>query len=59
LSIQLNLPGFLGYDDNIETDKPFVLNNYKSAPPVLKARIINFVKTSGFFSEAEQRKVSE
>lgn len=59
LSIQLNLPGFLGYDDNIETDKPFVLNNYKSAPPVLKTRIINFVKTSGFFSEAEQRKVSE
>lgn len=59
LSIQLNLPGFLGYDDDIEKDKSFVLKNYKQAPPVLKSRIINFIKTSGFFTEEEQARVSD
>lgn len=27
LSIQLNAPGFLGYNDNIEEDKKFILDN--------------------------------
>jgi hypothetical protein len=53
LTIQLNLPTFLGYNDNIDSDRKFVLANYKSAPPLLKNRIINFISTSGHFSEAE------
>lgn len=59
LSIQLNLPGFLGYNDNIETDKKFVFNNYKKATPVLKTKIINFVNTSGHFTDNEKSKVTE
>lgn len=59
LSIQLNLPGFLGYNDNIDTDRKFVIKNYVSAPPVLKSRIVNFVKTSGHFTEDEIARVSD
>lgn len=59
LTIQLNLPRFLGYNDDIESDKLFVLDNYKSAPPILKSRIINFIKTSGHFNESEISKVEE
>ena len=57
LSIQLNLPGFLKYNDNIEKDKAFVLKNFSQALPILKSRIINFVKSSGFFTEEEQQHV--
>ena len=58
LSIQLNLPGFLGYNDNIDDDKAFVLQNYRKAPTVLKARIINFINTSGYFTESEKQMVT-
>ncbi len=58
LSIQLNLPGFLGYNDNVESDKKFVLKHYDSALPVLRKRIVDFVKTSGHFTEAEQAAVN-
>jgi hypothetical protein len=59
LTIQLNLPGFLNYNDNIESDKKFVFNNYKSAPPFLKNRIVDFIKTSGHFSESEKTLILE
>jgi hypothetical protein len=59
LTIQLNLPGFLGYNDKVESDKKFVLRHYDAAPPVLRSRIVNFVKTSGHFTESEQARVKE
>lgn len=57
LTIQLNLPRFLGYKDNIAEDKKFVLDHFKSAEPPLKERITNFVKTSGHFTAGEQARV--
>lgn len=57
LSIQLNLPGFLGYNDNIESDKKFVINNYKKASKVLKAKIVKFVNDSDDFTDNEKAKV--
>jgi len=59
LTIQLNLPSFLGYNDNVTSDKFFVLSNYKSAPPILKKRILNFINTSGYFNEQEKLKITE
>ena len=58
LTIQMNLPSFLGYNDNIESDKKFVLSNCKSAPPTLRQRIVNFVEESEDFTSDEKRMVS-
>ncbi len=57
MTIQLNLPRFLGYKDNIAGDKKFVLDHFKSAEPPLKERIVQFVKTSGHFNASEQARV--
>lgn len=59
LTIQINLPGFLGYNDNIESDKKFIINNYKKATPTLKTKIIKFVKECDDFSDAEKAKFTE
>jgi len=56
-TIQLNLPGFLGYNDNIEADKKFVINNYKKASKVLRAKIVKFVNESDEFTDSEKAKV--
>lgn len=54
LTIQINLPGFLGYSDKISTDKSFVIKNYHQALPILKKRIINFARQSTHFSEKDK-----
>ena len=59
LTIQLNLPSFLNYNDHVESDKKFVLKHYKAAMPVLQDRIINFIKTSGHFNETEVKQIAE
>lgn len=44
LTIQVHLPTFLGYSDNIESDKVFVLNNLdKANSEAFKTRVKNFV----------------
>ena len=53
LTIQLNLPSFLGYSKNISSDKQFVLKNCRNAPPLLRERITNFVVDSGHFNQSE------
>jgi len=57
LTIQINLPSFLGYNDNIDSDKKFVLANYLSAPPLLRARISKFIKDSDYFTPAEKASI--
>ncbi len=57
LTIQLNLPGFLGYNDRIEDDKKFVLANYRTAPGMLRKRMAEFIKNSDGFSESEKEGV--
>jgi hypothetical protein len=57
LTIQINLPSFLGYNDNIDADKNFVLANYSLAPPTLKTRISNFIKDSDSFTDEEKARI--
>jgi len=57
LTIQLNLPSFLGYNDNIDEDKKFIFENYETAPPYLKERITNFIKKSDHFTEEEKARI--
>ena len=54
LTIQVNLPGFLGYNKNIDTDKNFLVNKYHTAGPRMKEAIIDYINNSGEFS-ADQR----
>ena len=54
LTIQIHLPSFLGYSDNLEADKKFVLKNYASTPEPLKLRIANFIKECSKFTEEEK-----
>ena len=56
LTIQLNLPSLLGYNNNIESDKKFLMNNYRKATPELKAKILKFVKESDDFTDSEKAK---
>lgn len=58
MTIQTNLPSFLGYNDNIESDKKFILANYESAMPTLKARIVKFIKKSDNFTDEEKATVN-
>jgi hypothetical protein len=57
MTIQINLPSFLGYNGNIDSDKKFVLTNYRSAPPILKERISNFIKDSDYFTAEEKSRI--
>jgi hypothetical protein len=57
LTIQLNLPSFLGYNDNIKDDKRFVLANYAKTPPDLKKKIYDYVTKSEDFSEKEKEMI--
>ncbi len=57
LTLQLNLPGFLGYRDNIAADKEFIFSNFGVAQSVLQKKIADFVNTSGHFSEKEKGRV--
>jgi hypothetical protein len=45
LTIQANLPTFLGYSDNKENDKAFVLTHLNEAKSeTFKTRVRNFIK---------------
>lgn len=57
LTIQVNLPGIMGYKSNIDADKEFVFSNYKEGPPKLQERIIKFVQESKHFSVMEKQRL--
>ncbi len=57
MTIQINLPSFLSYNENIDSDKKFVLKNYFTAPPTLKQRISNFIKDSDYFTPEEKASI--
>lgn len=59
LTIQLNLPAITGYKKNIQSDKEFVLDNFKKAGPELQKNIRHFVLNSGFFTGDEQVKIAQ
>ncbi len=58
LTIQINLPSFLGYNDNRDDDKKFVLANLASATPDLRQRISNFIRKSDFFTDEEKAMIN-
>ena len=59
LTIQVNLPKFLGYHQDVEKDKIFVLENYQNAGPKMKQAMLDFIKTSGEFNEAQRASVGK
>ncbi|MBS1736607.1 MAG: hypothetical protein JSS98_08420 [Bacteroidetes bacterium] len=53
--VQSNLPFFLGYKENIDTDKFFILNRLSAVTDIsLKKNIVNFMKASNYVSEQEK-----
>ena len=44
--IQENAPGFLGYNDNMDTDKSFIVSHFKKLAPEVQKAILNYSKTS-------------
>ena len=57
-SIQSNLPAFLGYHDELEYDKHFMLSNTKgSKDEELKAMIFNYLSTLPVISPAELKQL--
>lgn len=54
LNIQENAPIILGYNDNIDEDKQFLIKHYKSQPSDLKQFTLDFVKVSTSFTKKEK-----
>ena len=58
LTIQINLPSFIGYNDNKEDDKKFVLAHQSAAPPDLRERIASFIRKSDYFTPEEKAMIN-
>ena len=58
MTIQINLPSFIGYNKNLKADKKFVFENYDSSSPVLQKRISSFVNSSSYFTPEEKALVN-
>ena len=54
LNIQENAPGILGYNDNIDEDKAYLIKNYNTQPADLKKFTLDFVKASSSFTKKEK-----
>ena len=50
LVIQMNTPAFLNYDENIEEDKAFLLNNYSDCSNAVRKMISEYASMSDSFS---------
>ncbi|MEO7210749.1 MAG: hypothetical protein ABIY35_07380 [Chitinophagaceae bacterium] len=56
---QCDAPGFLGYDDNLNEDKSFLLKALENMKDKeLKNWIVGFMKNSKYLSETEKRKLN-
>lgn len=59
-SIQSNLPGFLGYDDEIASDKMRLLKGYNGIKDnELKKRILDYLTTSKYCTVDELKKITK
>lgn len=55
-AVQSNVPGFLGYKDEIKADRKFILSEYPQVTdPVLKKNIRYFMTEWGHLSESEKK----
>jgi hypothetical protein len=56
LSVQDHTPSFLGYNDSIESDKKYILEQLSRIPqPGLKKSIIRYIERSDRFTEQEKK----
>jgi len=46
LMIQENAPGILGYKDNLDDDKTFLLTNYSFLEPIVQKAVLDYSKSS-------------
>lgn len=57
-TVQTNAPKALGYHNQIDNDKRYLLNNYeKTDHALVKNRIKEYLLTSGKLNEAEKKKI--
>ncbi len=57
-SIQTNAPGFLGYYENISSDKAFLIKGINSVTDQeLKNNVLSFLKSSDQLTKAEKQKL--
>jgi len=57
-SVQTNIPSFLGYDDDIENDKKFLILSLSAVKDqTLKAMIISYFKKCGCLTNNENNKI--
>ncbi|MCA4781587.1 hypothetical protein IF125_04825 [Empedobacter stercoris] len=55
LIIQENIPKFIKYNQNIQEDKTFIIDNYKSAPKEVQALIKSYAKNYNTFTVQQQK----
>jgi len=54
LSIQYHIPKYLGYHNEIESDKDFVMNNlYKMSDKFTKEKIYKYLKGANMYTQDE------
>lgn len=58
-TLQTNLPAFLGYSDNINTDKQFIVANYPYVKDVmLKNMIVDYFRLCSYCSKTDIQKMA-
>ena len=59
-SIQTNLPGFLGYDEDIEADKKFLLSGVHSITDKdLKYKMIQYLSSTKYCTAEEKKSIAK
>ena len=51
--IQEHAPGILGYKSNLQTDRAYIMNNFKKLPPALQEAVVNYSKASKILKPAD------
>lgn len=62
LAVQFEIPSYLGFSDDMEDDKEFILNNMnnlsaETIPPTLKKQIIDFMHRCEMFTVQQIQKI--
>jgi hypothetical protein len=57
-SAQTNIPSFLGYKEDIQKDKKFLLQSLpKITDPILKTLIVSYLKKTDYLSDSEKNNI--
>ena len=58
LIIQENIPKFIKYNQNIQEDKTFIVENYSSAPKEVKTLVKSYAKKYNTFTAQQLKKLN-